>query len=301
MTNEELYLKILDNIQDGVYFVDKERHIKFWNKGAENITGYRADEIVGKKCPDSKLNHIDNEGKPLCMVGCPLFATNIDGIVRTEKVFVRHKDGYRIPLITNIFPIRSENEIIGSVEVFTPNSPTVYEDNLIEELAGKAMHDDLTKLPNRPYLESFLNYKLSEFNRFGKAFAVIFADIDNFRRFNNEYGHEVGDLVLKNISKGILRSIKKDDMFGRWGGEEFVGIFTISKSYEASIVAERIRYLVENTEVTTEGGEKLKVTVSVGVTVVNKHDTLEAVVKRADELMYKSKENGKNRISTDGV
>ena len=63
MTNEELYLSILNNIQDGVYYVDMHRKIKFWNKGAEQITGYRADEIVGLDCPESKLNHITRSGR----------------------------------------------------------------------------------------------------------------------------------------------------------------------------------------------------------------------------------------------
>ena len=80
MTKEELYLSILDNIQDGVYYVDIHRKIKFWNKGAEQITGYQADEMLGLECSESKLNHID-------------------GVVRTERVFVRHKNGYRIPLL----------------------------------------------------------------------------------------------------------------------------------------------------------------------------------------------------------
>ena len=170
---------------------------------------------------------------------------------------------------------------------------------MIKELSGRAMYDNMTNLPNRQYMESFLEYKLSEYHRFDKKIAVLFADIDNFGTFNNEYGHEVGDLVLKNISKGISQTIKHSDFFGRWGGEEFVGVFDINKSYEATIIAERIRALVESTDVVTSEGEKLKVTISIGITVVNKQDTLESIVKRADELMYKSKKNGKNRISTD--
>lgn len=299
MVDEALYLDILNHLQDGVYFVDQTRHIQFWNKAAERITGYTAEEIVGKDCPSSQLNHIDEQGKPLCIVGCPLFATNIDGKTRTEKVFVRHKDGHRIPLIVNIFAIRRDDKIIGSAEVFTQNSPTVYEDDLIESLSSKAMHDSLTKLPNRSYMESFLNYKLSEFMRFGKRFAVLFTDIDNFRNFNNTYGHEVGDLVLQNMARGVAHTVKKNDLFGRWGGEEFVGVFNIDRTYEASIIAERIRGLVENTDVVTATGETLKVTVSVGVTVVKSGDTLDSVVKRADALMYKSKEEGKNRVSVD--
>ena len=242
MTKEELYLSILDNIQDGVYYVDIHRKIKFWNKGAEQITGYQADEMLGLECPESKLNHIDEFGNHLCITGCPLFATNIDGVVRTERVFVRHKNGYRIPLLTTVYPIRENGVIVGSVEVFTRNSPKAYDDNLIENLSEKVMHDSLTRLPNRSYLESFLQYKFSEYQRFGKRFALLFVDIDHFRVFNNTYGHDVGDLVLTDIAKSIVNIIKKDDMFGRWGGEEFVGIFSINRNYEASVIAERIRF-----------------------------------------------------------
>lgn len=155
MTKEELYLSILNNIQDGVYYVDIHRKIKFWNKGAEQITYYQADEMLGLECPESKLNHIDEFGNHLCITGCPLFATNIDGVVRTERVFVRHKNGYRIPLLTTVYPIRENGVIVGSVEIFTRNSPKAYDDDLIENLSEKAMHDSLTKLPNRSYLESF--------------------------------------------------------------------------------------------------------------------------------------------------
>ena len=299
MTKEELYLSILDNIQDGVYYVDIHRKIKFWNKGAEQITGYQADEMLGLECSESKLNHIDECGNHLCITGCPLFATNIDGVVRTERVFVRHKNGYRIPLLTTVYPIRENGVIVGSVEVFTRNSPKAYDDNLIENLSEKAMHDSLTRLPNRSYLESFLQYKFSEYQRFGKRFALLFVDIDHFRVFNNTYGHDVGDLVLTDIAKSIVNIIKKDDMFGRWGGEEFVGIFPINRNYEASVIAERIRHLVENTVVTNSDGKELKVTISVGVTVSRHHDTSDDIIKRADSLMYQSKNNGRNMVSTD--
>ena len=89
MEMNELYLTIINNLNDGVYYVDLDRRILFWNKAAENITGYCADEIVGRQCQDNQLNHIDEDGRPLCIIGCPLFATIIDGKQRRERVFVR--------------------------------------------------------------------------------------------------------------------------------------------------------------------------------------------------------------------
>ena len=177
---EELYLTIINNLRDGVYFVNLDREIIFWNRAAEEITGYTAEEIVGSHCQDSLLNHIDEEGRPLCIMGCPLFATIIDGKQRQERVFVRHKNGYRLPIHVNIFPMKKDGELVGAIEIFTKNSPTVYEDSLVEHLSGIAMNDALTTLPNRRYLESFLSYKFDEFKRFGRKLAVLFADIDDF-------------------------------------------------------------------------------------------------------------------------
>ena len=296
MKREQLFLEIINNLRDGVYYVDTGRRIQFWNKAAEEITGYTSAEIVGKECHTTHLNHIDTEGCPLCSVGCPLFATIIDGNRHVDNVFVRHKSGYRIPITVNVFPIHEHGDVVGAVEVFTQNSPKAYEDNLIEELAGIAMHDKLTGLPNRRYLESFLEYKLSEYQRFGRLFALVFADIDNFGRFNNEYGHEAGDAVLCNIAASLKKSIGHADLVGRWGGEEFVGIYTVSKDYKATIVAEKLRQLVRNTEVIHKG-EPLRVSISVGATVVRKEDTILSIVDRADQLMYESKQKGKDRVT----
>lgn len=298
MQMEQLYLTILNNLCDGVYFVDLTRKILFWNKGAEEITGYTSEEIVGKSCQDSQLNHIDDEGRPLCVVGCPLFATMIDGKQRKERVFVRHKEGHRIPILVNIFPVVENGEITGAIEIFTQDSPIVYEDNLVEHLSGIAMHDALTNLPNRRYLESFLKYKLDSYNRFNKLFAVLFADIDNFTHFNTTYGHDSGDKILANIAATLRKSVRKDDLIGRWGGEEFLGIYTLSKPFDAPILGEKFRQLVSNTEILYHG-EPLNVMVSVGVTVVHPSDNVASIIDRADHLMYQSKKNGKNRVSAD--
>ena len=297
MNAEQLYLNIINNLHDGVYFVDCNRKIIFWNKAAEEITGYRAEEIVGKPCQESHLNHIDDAGRPLCSVGCPLYATLIDGKQRIDNVFVRHKSGHRIPIVVNIFPMYEDGRIIGAIEVFTQNSPKVYDDDLVGRLSNVAMHDALTGLPNRRYLESFLEYKLNEYRRFGKMFAILFADIDNFGSFNNRFGHDVGDAVLCNIAATFKRSIRNADLVGRWGGEEYLGIYGIEKESEALIVAEKFCHMVRNTEVPYED-TPLHVTVSVGITVVRQEDTPQSIVERADALMYESKKNGKDRLTS---
>lgn len=298
MHKEHLYLEIINNLCDGVYFVDSQRRITFWNKAAESITGYSAAEILGRSCNDNLLNHIDEQGRPLCLVGCPLFATILDGQQRKATVFLRHKAGHRIPILVTIFPMVEDGAVTGAIEIFTPASPVQYDDDLIEKLSNIAMRDTLTGLPNRRYLESFLEYKLNELKRFGASFAVLFADIDNFSSFNNTYGHETGDEILKNISTTIRKQLRKTDLFGRWGGEEFLGIYAINSIVDVPIISEKVRILVENTEVIHEG-QALHATLSIGITIAHHKDTCASIVERADQLMYKSKANGKNRVTTD--
>ena len=296
--NDLVYKTIVENMPDGAYYVDTDRVIQYWNHAAEQMTGYKREEIIGKNCQATGLNHIDEKGRPLCSLGCPLFATNVDGKERHERVYVRHKDGHRFPIMVNIYPIIQDHEILGSIEIFTQDSPVKYDDNLVEKLSNVAMHDELTKLPNRIYLESFLEYKIHQLNKFGKNYCVVFADIDHFRDFNNNYGHDVGDLVLINIAKTLKHSMRKNDLVGRWGGEEFVGVFEIDKSYEVPIIAEKMRRAVEATDIAYKDSS-LSVTISVGATQVTRKDTAEDVIKRADTNMYISKTGGRNRVTTD--
>jgi diguanylate cyclase (GGDEF)-like protein/PAS domain S-box-containing protein len=298
MSNEKMYLEIINNIIDGVYFVDRERRITFWNKAAEEITGYRQEEIIGQRCQEDLLKHIDKDGKPLCTTGCPLYTTLIDGQQRKGEVFLRHKDGYRIPILINTFPMMDEDRIIGAIEIFTSRSPIVYDDDLIKRLSDLAMNDPLTGLANRRKMESYLEYNLHEMKHFQHTFCIVFLDIDNFSKFNNTFGHETGDIILNSIAKSIMHTVRKDDLFGRWGGEEFIGIFRIKNGDEATIIAEKIRLLIEKTEIPYEN-RKISVTASLGVTVAHFDDSIDSIIRRADMLMYQSKKNGKNRINAD--
>ena len=293
MQMEELYFTIINGLSDGVYFADLDRRILLWNKTAEVITGYTTGEIIGKACPDTLLNHIDAQGTPLCEVGCPLFSTIVDGKQRRAQVFVRHKEGYRIPIMVHIFPVVQAGEIIGAAEVFTRGCSTTYEDNLIERLTEIAMHDALTGLPNRRYLESFLQYRLDMYNRFQRPFALLYADIDNFNCYNNDYGHEAGDLVLMRVAEGIRDHNGRNHLVGRWGGDEFIGIYSIASAEDIPILAEQFRGMISETAVMYHSNA-LRISVSVGVTAVKPGDTAASIVERADRLMYRDKKKGKN-------
>jgi len=184
------------------------------------------------------------------------------------------------------------------VEDIDYSQSTAFDDNLVRRLTDLVMSDRLTGLANRQKTENYLQYRLNEFKSFQSKFCLIFIDIDNFGRFNDTYGHVTGDEVLTNVARLIQTNIGETGLFGRWGGEEFVGIIQIKNDNEAAIMAEKIRQLVAQTIIAHKNGG-LSVTASVGVTVARQNDTLKSIVKRADGLMYRSKQRGKDCITLD--
>jgi len=110
---------VMNSIFDGVYIVDRDRRIIFWNRGAEEITGYTADEVAGRRCADNILNHIDENGRLLCTAACPLQHTLLTGEEVRAKVYPLHKSGRRFPVMTHIAPLEDgEGDIVAGIEVF---------------------------------------------------------------------------------------------------------------------------------------------------------------------------------------
>jgi len=297
MEDIELYKSIIDGLHEGVYFVDLNRQITYWNQGAERITGYAASEVVGHSCADNILVHVDETGKCLCVACCPLVETMLQGCShKCDQVYLHHKDGHRVPVGVSVSLIRNqEGAPIGAVEVFSEKNSIDYNDRLIEDLKREALIDQLTGLPNRRYLEMNLGGSLAEFERHQVGFGLVFADVDRFKLFNDTHGHDVGDRVLKLVGTSMENCMRAYDMAGRWGGEEFLAIIRFVDHAQFRSVAEKLRTMVENSFLAHQG-EHLNVTITLGATHVQPGDTAESLLKRADQLMYAGKQAGRNRV-----
>jgi diguanylate cyclase (GGDEF)-like protein/PAS domain S-box-containing protein len=287
---------ILDNLHYGLYVVDSSRRIIFWNKAAERITGFQRDEVIGKTCFNNILIHMDYEGKELCMRGCPLEFTIKDGTPREAEVFFHHKEGHRVPVSISVTQMKNdEGEIIG-IELFSESNPQASLRTKIAELEKLALLDPLTRLPNRRQLTSQLVSQLAMWNRSNIPFGVLFFDIDHFKLFNDEHGHNVGDIALQTVAKSLSAFVRPFDTIGRWGGEEFLGIFINTSAELLSDIAKRLCTLVRMSRVETVAGP-LGVTVSIGGTVPTIRDTYDSLLKRADTMMYISKESGRDQAT----
>jgi diguanylate cyclase (GGDEF)-like protein/PAS domain S-box-containing protein len=291
------YGRLVDNLYDGLYIVDRDRIIHYWNKAAERISGFTAAEVAGRSCSDNILTHVDGDGNSLCSGMCPLAMTIADGRAREAEIFLHHKNGHRVPVSARISTLTDESgNVIGGVELFTDISNLESIKFRIKELEEMAMLDSLTKLANRNYIEKELFVRFEEKKRLGIPFGFLFMDIDHFKRFNDTYGHDVGDLVLKFVAGTLARNSRPFDLIGRWGGEEFVGILRNVSRQQLEDLGNRLRMLVETSYIQNES-HKLHVSISIGATLVHETDSMDTLIKRADLLLYESKRTGRNRLT----
>jgi diguanylate cyclase (GGDEF)-like protein/PAS domain S-box-containing protein len=296
-TDSEFFRSLLDNFYDGVYFVDRQRCITYWNKGAERISGYTAAEAVGSHCYDQLLNHIDDDGTCLCQGSCPLARTIEDGSSREAEIYLHHKAGHRVPVLVRITPIVDpDGAVIGAIEVFSDNSAKMSALHRVQDLEKVAYVDQLTGLANRALTEITLRSRTDELSRYGWPFGVLFIDIDQFKLVNDRLGHNTGDAVLQAVANTLRGAARTFDLVGRWGGEEFVAIIANTDNTRLTTIAERFRTLVEASVVSAGGAEHV-VTVSIGGTQAAAGETVETLIARADALMYASKKSGRNRVT----
>ncbi|MBL8102551.1 MAG: sensor domain-containing diguanylate cyclase [Anaerolineales bacterium] len=296
-SEDQFHKSLIDNLYDGVYFVDENRLITYWNKGAERITGYCSQDVLGKFCHANILDHITDEGHHLCMEGCPLMETIRDGEPREAQVHLRHADGYRVPVLVRTTPMYDDQKkIIGAVEVFSNNQSLLIMKERVNELEKDVFRDALTGVGNRKLLEIKINTALLEYSHQHIPFGLLFIDVDRFKAVNDAYGHHAGDHVLENVAANLTGHLRGTDICGRWGGEEFVVLLQNVNLNSLSQIAEKLRAMIESSFILVDG-QRISVTVSIGAALVHENDTLESLIERTDHLMYQSKQGGRNRVT----
>ncbi|RPJ23501.1 MAG: GGDEF domain-containing protein [Chloroflexi bacterium] len=299
MSDEKNFYKdIIDNLYDGVYFVDRDRVITYWNKGAERITGYPAAQTIGRSCRDNLLNHVTASGVQLCLNHCPLAAVMEDGREREVEVFLHHASGHRLPVMVRATALRDETgKVIGAIETFSNNTNVINTRRELWELHQIAMTDPLTGIGNRRHLEGRLRAVIAEFQNNGGPAGLLAMDVDHFKQFNDIYGHNTGDHVLRMVAQTMRHALRATDTTGRGGGDEFIAILhDVRDEDDLRSAAEKVRALVQHSRLDING-QGLTVTVSIGGTMLLADDTPESFVGRADVLMYQSKQAGRNRVT----
>jgi diguanylate cyclase (GGDEF)-like protein len=231
----------------------------------------------------------------------------------------------QLPASVAIVPLIRNNQLIGTLNLgssnrnrFTASMASDFIEHLAsivaicienvinsERLKHIGLTDPLTGVNNRRYVERRLSEEVGRSRRQKTALSCLFIDIDHFKRINDTIGHQAGDEVLRDVASRIKAELRLSDALGRFGGEEFVALLVDAALPDAALVAERIRAGVADTALMLSSGEKLNVTVSIGVATLDiaaASGELESIgqhfLAQADRALYQAKANGRNKVMT---
>jgi diguanylate cyclase (GGDEF)-like protein len=196
-----------------------------------------------------------------------------------------------------IKPVRYEELLLRVRRVQRERELTAERNRMLEKLQKMAITDGLTTLFNSRHFYSQLELEVDRSTRYKHTLALLLIDIDRFKEFNDAFGHLEGDKVLVRFSQILKSCLRANDSAYRYGGEEFTVILPETGAEEARIVAQRIRAALEAEKFTPPPGKAVSKTISIGVTEYSPMEGLTSFIRRADEAMYLSKQNGRNRVS----
>jgi len=294
------FRRILDAMSDGVYVTTDEREIVYWSAGAERITGYRAEDVIGKHCYDNVLVHTDLHGRRLCFDGCPLedcIAHKTDRTV--NEVFLKRKDGERLAVYVKVAAFEDGGRTYG-LEVFSELEAVVGRDLTaqVQALSDSSVTDPLSGLFNRRYFDATLEQYFALFQRLGRRYGILYLDMDDFKSINDTLGHAAGDDAIRFVSSVLSSSARKMDVAARYGGDEFAVICSVSTSAELESYALRLTNLIRDSRFAKAQEAGLRLSVSVGATLVDRDDPdARTALERADGAMYEAKRRGRDGVA----
>lgn len=286
---------VLEHLYDGVYFVDRNLVIQYWNPAAERISGHSGAEVLGKTCSDGILDHCDFDGRRLCQEGCPLSHAIDSGESNSQRVFLHHRDGRRVCVDVHVTPIPGpDGQPLGAVEVFRDATDLLALESAYAEMSVIAQKDPLTELPNRRSLDRHLDGQISLWMKGGRPFSVVMLDVDRFKLINDTWGHPQGDEVLRQLASSLRWACRDADFVARYGGEEFVLVLPGCPETQAVALAERVRGQLSQVNLPRPGPSE--VTASFGVAEIRRGERWSDLVARADAALYRAKSGGRDRV-----
>jgi diguanylate cyclase (GGDEF)-like protein len=222
--------------------------------------------------------HVDETGRPFCTGECPLSRTMADGRPRRAELYLRHKQGHSVPVKVRVCPVPGKDgEIVGAVEVFNDNSRQRALRERARDLVKLAFLDSITQVASRCFLGHQLIQQLDQHSKCSTPFGIMLADVDEFKKVNDTYGHVNGNAAWVTMVKTLSGCLRASDVLGRWGGDEFLVILPdITKDILVE-TSERCRVLVANSTVPVEGSQ-IQLTISVGAAMDTLGDTPESLV-----------------------
>lgn len=288
--NAETELKLADivfkNTLEGIAITNAEGTILSVNPAFTTITGYRADEAIGKNPRILKSDHHDDGFYK------NMWAELLEKGHWHGEIWNRKKSGEAYYEWLTIVAIKdADGKPCNYVSVFRDITEIRQKD---EHILHMAYHDPLTNLPNRLLFHDRLQQALSSARRYPRVIAIMFIDLDRFKIINDTFGHNVGDTLLQAVASRLKDAVRQNDTVSRLGGDEFIILLSeIEKVQDAALVAQKILHLLSASFVVH--GHELNITASIGISVYpDDGNDVQMLMKKADTAMYHAKEQGKN-------
>jgi diguanylate cyclase (GGDEF)-like protein len=286
---------VLDNMPDGVIFVDAANRVTGWNRGAEQLTGTSGPSIQQRLWSPHLLTMRDQEGNLIRQHECPLHCAMTSGVPTRGRFSILGRHGDPVLIDIHAIPVvdRRDRTLGGAMLLHDVSSMTSLEERC-HTLHARATRDPLTNISNRSEFERVIAKFVHAFEKHKVICSLIICDLDHFKRVNDTHGHQAGDDVIVSMAKLLDSSCRPGDLVARYGGEEFVMLCADCDIRTVARRADQVRRALGEIEHPRLGGGK--VTASFGVTQIQPGDTPEILVRRADRALLAAKEHGRNMV-----
>jgi diguanylate cyclase (GGDEF)-like protein/PAS domain S-box-containing protein len=296
LADPEIFRAILEGLQTGVYVVDRNRRVRFWNEGAERITGYLSQDVVGRFLRDHLLTTSDETKDFDADPEDPLNLVFRDGKSSTTDVSILHKDGYRLPVILRTVPIRnSQGLVIGAAESFDRNLSASDWTRRQAGLADFGCLDSATGILAKGFMHTHIRENLTTFAEHGVPFGVLILQVDGMEDLRSSRGPGALPTISRVVAQTAENCLRPTDLVGRWSENEFLAVLMECRESQVERVGVRMRKMVAQSEVEW-WGDKFSVTCSFGGAACRSGDTLDTLVERAEASLMESITAGGNRV-----
>ena len=287
--------KLIDNMRDGVVFVDGNMQIQLWNHGAERLTGLAPASVCQQHWSPALVGMCDDHGKPISDSDCPVAFVVSSGVQSIRRVRITDRHQRLVSCDIHVAPVIGGNGVTyGAHLLIHDASPETSLEERCQNLHERATRDPLTQVANRAEFDRAHKLFVETHLERGLPCSLIMCDIDHFKQINDNFGHQAGDEVIRTFAQLLKQMCRPGDLVARYGGEEFVVLCADCDNATASGRAEQIRRsLVDLSMPAMEGNS---ITASFGVTEIQPGDTDATMLRRADRGLLMAKDGGRNSV-----
>jgi PAS domain S-box-containing protein/diguanylate cyclase (GGDEF)-like protein len=288
LPDPEIFRTVLDSLRTGVYVVDRQRKILFWNEGAEKITGYHRHDVVGHASRDNILAQCDDKGCMLCGAVCPLTEAIIQGKPTEAQVYLHHKAGHRVPVRLRVGPIRDRHGSIVATAASFEEERWEGEPNIhANSLAAHGCLDLTTGVPNHAFTQSHLRENLAFFEEYHLPFGILCIEVEDMEHLKATHGREAVDVMLHVVAQTMKHTLRPDGFLGRWAETQFLAIVTNCGRTELERLAQSVQKMGSCSGIQW-WDDLLSVNVTVGWSMVQLGDSMESLLGRASGCFSKN-------------